>query len=192
MKLEVDVMRAHITGWLAAAAAVVLFTQSPMLAQKPVSMGDTVSATFTIEAIDHATRTVTLKDKAGLFTDVVCGPDVQRFDALKVGDQVTFRYHESLVTIISRPGAAAKAPASAAVTRTPGTAPGGTIAQQMTAVVTLEAIDAKTPAVTIRTQNGRRMSVRIENAKNLEGYKVGDQVEITYTQALAVSVTPAK
>jgi hypothetical protein len=36
------------------------------------------------------------------------------------------------------------------------------------------------------------MSFKVENAKNLEGFKVGDQVEITYTQALAINVTPAK
>jgi Cu/Ag efflux protein CusF len=35
------------------------------------------------------------------------------------------------------------------------------------------------------------MSFRVQNAKNLEGYKAGDKVDITYTQALAVSVTPA-
>ena len=34
--------------------------------------------------------------------------------------------------------------------------------------------------------------VKIENPKNAEGVKVGDKVEITYTQALAISVEPAK
>ena len=186
-------MRARTTAGVAIATLAVLFVApAAMHAQKPVSAAAVITETFSIEAIDSATRTVTLKDKDGLLTDVVCGPEVQRFDALKVGDKVTFRYHESVVSTIRRPGAAAKAPGSAAVTRTPGTTPGGTIAQQMTAVVTLEAIDAKVPSVTIRTDNGRRMSFRVENAKNLEGYKVGDKIEITYTQALAVSVTPPK
>jgi Cu/Ag efflux protein CusF len=48
------------------------------------------------------------------------------------------------------------------------------------------------PSMTIRTSAGKRMSFRVENAKNLEGYKVGDNVEITYTQALAVSVDAPK
>jgi len=61
----------------------------------------------------------------------------------------------------------------------------------MTVVVSLEAIDAKVPSVSIRTADGRRMSFKVENAKNLEGYKPGDKVEVTYTQALAVSVEPA-
>ena len=34
----------------------------------------------------------------------------------------------------------------------------------------------------------RKMSFKVQDAKNLTGYKVGDTVEITYTQALAISV----
>jgi len=174
-----------------AVAAVMLFV-APALAQRPVSMGDTVSATFTIEAIDHASRIVTLKGEDGTYDDVYCGPEVQRFDALKVGDKVTFRYHESMVTAIKHSGSAPKPADSAAITRAPGAAPGATMSRQMTAVVTIEAIDAKVPSVTVKTANGHKMSFKVENAKNLEGYKVGDNVEVTYTQALAVNVTSAK
>ena len=186
-------MKRYILFSIASSVAIVatlLATCATVAAQKPVSLGGVVSETFTIDAIDHSARVVTLRDKNGLTEDVVCGPEIQRFDALKVGDKVTFSYHESLVTAIHRPGAA-KPAGSAAVTRTPGAKPGGTIAQQMTAVVTLEAIDAKVPSVTIKAADGRRMSMKIENAKNLEGYKAGDKVEVTYTEALAVSVAPA-
>jgi Cu/Ag efflux protein CusF len=185
-------MTSRLFVFLGVAAVTMALAGGASAAQKPVSQAAVVSETFTIEAIDHAARIVTLKDKDGLLEDVLCGPEVQRFDALKVGDRVTFRYHESLVTAIRRPGAAAKAPEAASVTRTPGSRPGATISQQMTTTVTLEAIDPKVPSVTIRSKDGRRMSFKVENAKNLEGYKAGDQVEVTYTQALAVSVAPAK
>jgi Cu/Ag efflux protein CusF len=46
------------------------------------------------------------------------------------------------------------------------------------------------PSVAISTKDGKKMSFKVENAKNLQGVKVGDQVEITYTQALAISVAP--
>ena len=164
----------------------------PAFAQKPASVAEAVSESFTIEAIDSSRRIVTLKDKDGLFEDVWCGPEVQRFEALKVGDKVTFRYYESLVSAIKPSTAAPKPPTAAAVTRTPGTAPGGTVSQQMVAVVTIASIDAKTPAVTITNDRGQKMSFRVEDPKNIAGYKVGDKVEITYTQALAVSVTPGK
>ena len=184
-------MLSRITRSLAPAAAAVLLLTSPALAQRPVSMADSVEATFTIDAIDHSSRIVTLKAADGTYEDVFCGPEVQRFDALKVGDKVSFRYHESLVTTIKHATTPAKAPDAAAVTRNPN-APGGTIARQMTAVVTLSAIDAKVPSVTVTTEKGHKMSLKVENAKNLEGYKVGDKIEVTYTQALAVSVTPGK
>ena len=161
-------------------------------AQKPVTVGDMVTEAFTIEAIDKTSRIVTLKDKDGMLEELFCGPEVQRFDALKVGDTVTFRYYESVVSALRRPGAAAKPAESTGVTRIPGTQPGGTIAQQITAAVTIQAIDAKVPSVTVKSDKGRVMSFRVQDAKNLEGYKVGDTVEITYTQALAVSVEPPK
>jgi Cu/Ag efflux protein CusF len=186
-------MIARTIGIASASALVSLFSASAALAsQKTVSAAAVVSETFTIEAINHSSRIVTLKDKEGFLEDVLAGPEVKRFDALKVGDRVTFQYHESLVTAIRRPGDPKKAPDAASVTRTPGDRPGGTVARQMTAVVMLEAIDSKVPSVTIKTADGRRMSFKVENAKNLAGYKAGDNVEVTYTQALAVSVEPAK
>jgi Cu/Ag efflux protein CusF len=171
-----------------AVAAALLWAPTGAQAQKAVSLSEVISETFTIEAIDHAARVVTLKAKDGTTEDIVCGPEVQRFDALKVGQSVTFRYHESLVSAIRRPGQAPKDPVAGGITRTPGAAPGGTIARQLSASVIIEAIDAKVPSLTVKTTSGKRMSFRVEDAKNLEGYKAGDTVEITYTQALAVSV----
>jgi len=174
------------------ALAMVLVSSAVALAQKPISASDMVTETFTIEAINSTTRVVTLKDKDGNLEELFCGPEVQRFDALKVGDQVTFRYYESVVSAIRRPGAAARPAEAGGLTRTPGAKPGATISQQTTASVTIQAIDAKVPSVTVKTGDGQQMSFRVENAKNLDGYKVGDTVEITYTQALAVSVEPAR
>jgi Cu/Ag efflux protein CusF len=170
------------------AAALAALLIAPVAAQKPVTVGETLTKTATIVAIDKTARTVTLKGQDGYMVDVVCGPEVQRFDALKVGDAVTFRYHESVVSSISRPGDKPKDPIASKVTRTSGEKPGGTIAQQLNATVTIEEIDPKVPSVSVKTESGSRMSFKIEDKKNLEGYKVGDKVNITYTQALAVSV----
>jgi Cu/Ag efflux protein CusF len=186
-------IRLNIARVLVAALATAPFVLGsvPASAQKPVSISEAITETFTIESIDHASRVVTLKDKDGVLEDVECGPEVQRFDALKVGDRVTFRYYESLVSAIRRPGQQTKPMASGGITRTPGTRPGGTVSEQMTATVVIQAIDAKAPSVRVTLEDGRDMSFRVEDARNLEGYKVGDSVEITYTRALAIGVTPA-
>jgi Cu/Ag efflux protein CusF len=172
------------------AVVVAALAEVTAAAQAPVSQGAVVTKTFVIDAIDYSSRRVTLRDEKGLMETIVAGPQVERFDALKVGDNVTFRYHESMVYAVRRPGTGAKPAESAGVVRTPGERPGGTISQQLTATVTIEAIDMKVPSVTVKSDDGRRLAMKVENPKNLEGFKVGDRVEITYTQALAISVTP--
>jgi Cu/Ag efflux protein CusF len=179
---------------LAVGFAVVTLTAASAFTQskpaKPVSQAAVVSETSVIEAIDSTNRTVTLKNDDGTLDTIYCGPEVQRFDALKVGDKVTFRYHESVVYAIQKLGAAAPSTDKSAITRTKGPKPGGTISRQMTATVTVLAIDQTTPSITISTEDGSKMSFKVEDKKNLEGVKVGDKVQITYTQALAISVEP--
>src|SRR5512139_2957102 len=80
-------------------------------AQKPVTQTDAVELTTKIEAIDHAKRLVTLKDTDGAMETIYCGPEVKRFDELKVGDTVTFRYQESVAYSIRKPGQPSGLPA---------------------------------------------------------------------------------
>jgi len=159
-------------------------------AQKPVSQTDAVEMTATIEAIDHTGRMVTLKDKDGVEETIYCGPEVKRFDELKVGDTVTFKYYESVAYTIRKPGQPSGLPKTTEpqVTRGTGPKPGGTIAKQQTATVTITAIDPKVPSVTVLTDEGHKASFRVEDKKNLEGVKVGDKVEVTYTQAVMITV----
>lgn len=176
------------------AALVLTVSAGPGFAQvpKPVTKGETITETAVIEAIDATNRLITLKNDAGLVETIYAGPDVRRFNELKVGDKVTFRYYESVVYAIQPPGA--KPPARVTAGMIPGTGPrpGGTFSEQVTAVVTILAIDPAIPSVTVQTEDGNKISVRAEDKKNLEGVKVGDKVQITYTRALAISVEAPK
>jgi Cu/Ag efflux protein CusF len=91
---------------------------------------------------------------------------------------------------IQKPGATPPpaATADAGIVRSTGAKPGATISRQMTATVTVTAIDMKVPSVTIKMDDGSISSFKVEDKKTLNGVKVGDQVQITYTQALAISV----
>ena len=68
------------------------------------------------------------------------------------------------------------------------TKPGGTISQTQVATVTIASIDMTTPSVTVTTQDGKTISMLVHDPANLTGLKVGDVVQITYSQALAISV----
>jgi Cu/Ag efflux protein CusF len=172
---------------LALAAALAALSLSAQ-AQKPVSQAAVVELKSTIQAIDHANRLVTLKDQDGDIETIYAGPEVKRFDELKVGDTVTFRYYESLVYRIRKPGDPAPAADDAKLVRSTGSRPGATLSKQESATVTIKAIDAKVPSVTVTRDDGTDASFKVEDKKNLEGVKVGDKVEITYTKALMVSV----
>src|SRR4029453_6687116 len=157
-------------------------------AQKPVSKGAAVEMKATIVAIDQANRLVTLKDEDGETDTISAGPEVKRFDELKVGDTVTFRYYESVVFRIRKPGDPAPPDGDPQLVRGKGPKPGGTVSQQASATVTIKAIDNKVPSVTVTREDGTAASFKVDDKKNLAGVKVGDKVEITYTQALMITV----
>jgi Cu/Ag efflux protein CusF len=151
---------------------------------------DTVTVKAKIEAIDHDTRMITLKDKDGSSRSIYAGPEVRRFEELKVGDEVTFRTTESVVYQIRKPGEPAPPSSKDApvIVRNAGAKPGGTRTEQETKTVTVKSVDTKASAVTIQTEEGRTMSMKVDDKKLLKGLNAGDRVVITYTTAVAISV----
>jgi len=153
----------------------------------PVIKTATMTMTSAIQAIDAKARTVTLKHTDGTQETIYCGPEVKRFNELKVGDTVTFTYREAVVMSIAPAGAKA-GETQTNVVRGTGDRPGGTVSERMSAIVTVRGIDTAVPSITIQREDGNTASFKVENPKNIAGLKVGDRVLITYTQALAVSV----
>ena len=160
---------------------------------KTMGAGATATVTATIKAIDETNRLVTLAFEDGTVDTVLAGPEVRRFSELKVGDKVTFTYGESAIVQLHKAGTAA--PASSAkegIARGTGAKPSGMMAQQVTATVTVEAIDPALPSITVKTDDGSRVTYKIQDKKNLEGVAVGDRLEITFTRALMITVADAK
>jgi hypothetical protein len=152
-----------------------------------------ITATMTIQAIDKANRLVTLRDESGAEDTMQIGPAMKRFDELKVGDKVKISYYESLVFQVRKPGDPIKtAGDTAKLTPGTGASPSGTLSSQQTTSVEVLAIDQKLPSITVKTADGRTVTRKVDNPKNLEGVKVGDKIDITYTQAAVLSVEPVK
>ena len=161
-------------------------------AQGTAARAGNVSTSATITAINHTKRVVTLKDAQGHVEDILCGPEIARFNELKVGDVVTFSYHAAVMYQIVKPGEKTAAAAGADIVRGQGVKPSGAVTQQRKMRVTIESVDAAGSSVTVRTANGHRMTAQVEDKKNLEGLKTGDKVEITFTEALMVTVDAPK
>jgi Cu/Ag efflux protein CusF len=161
-------------------------------AQKPVTKGEQVTATATIVTIDSTTRSVTLRDEKGEEDTYTLGPSVERFNELKVGDKVKATYYESMAFQVRKPGEAALGTTgTVAATPAKGAMPGGTYGAQLTTTVTVKAVDPAIPSITVVTQDGRTVTRKVDDKKNLEGVKVGDRIDLTYTQALLLSVERA-
>ena len=164
-------------------------------AQKTITQKNVRKDIATITAINKATRVVTLKNTEGRVEEIVAGPEVQRFDELHVGDKVTFSYQESLVYQIRKPGQAPSASAatnSSNIVRSTGPRPGGTVTERQTKTVTVEAIDKKEARISVRTAEGHGIIAIVDDKGNLNGIKVGDKVDITYTEALMITVENAR
>jgi hypothetical protein len=73
-------------------------------------------------------------------------------------------------------------------TSKPGETPAGAVAREITVTATIDAIDKKAQTVTIKGPEGNAETIKVKNPKNLKGVKVGDLVDITYAQALAVAL----
>jgi len=174
-----------------AAAPISAFAQSQPPA--PITKQNTAKATFTITAIDQATRSVTLRGANGDEDTFTADPAVERFNQLKVGDKINATYQESLVFEVRKPGApaATTGTTTAAGERYKSTI-GGAVGAAHTISVTVKAIDVNAPSITVAAADGRTMTRRIQDKKNLEGVHVGDRIDITYSEALIVTADPAK
>jgi Cu/Ag efflux protein CusF len=175
-------------------AALLSLAIAPISAQQIEQSGN-ISKSATIVAIDHTGRAITLKDAQGHLEDIHAGPEIKRFDELKVGDTVTFSYHAAVVYQIVKPGAAGAAAAAqngVSTVRGQGAKPSGAVTQQRQATVTVESIDPAIPSITVKTADGHSMSAKVEDKKNIEGLKVGDKVTVTFTEALMITVEAPK
>jgi hypothetical protein len=164
------------------------YAQTPKVVKENV-----VTKTATVVAIDLKTRIVTLKDKDGNVWDIKADERVKNLPQVMVGDQVLAKYYESVVVQIANP----ETPSGTTTTETstvakPGEKPAGTETSQVTVVSTIVSIDPNKTSVTLKGPEGNSETFPVKDPKNLDNVKVGDQVSITYTQALAISVQKAE
>lgn len=159
---------------------------------KTVTKQNQITATATIRAIDQATRSVTLRTENGDEDTFTVGPEVTRFNQLKVGDKIKATYYEALVFQLRKPNSPSTPSGDAAVAGRIKEVPGGAIGTQQTRTVTVKAVDMNAPSITVVTADGRTLTRKIGDKKNLEGVNPGDRIDITYTQAVVVAAEASK
>jgi hypothetical protein len=144
-----------------------------------------------VEAIEHSRRELTVKRPDGTYEVFSIPAEMKRFDTLKIGDKIQARYYENMVLQLKQPGAKDVNTGSAGVTRAEGK-PAVTSARQRTITATIAAIDPTVPSITFTGPNGWKYSGRVEDKAALAKVKVGDRLDITWTEALLLSIDEPK
>ncbi len=156
------------------------------------AVGQTVKVTATITAIDKATRDVTLKGPQGNEVTITAGPQVKNFDNMKVGDQVNVEYVEALTLELKKGGGmpVARTEQAGAAGAKAGALPGGVVGRQVTIVANVVDVNAAKQTVTLKGPQ-RTVELKVADPEQFKRIAKGDQVEATYTQAMAIAVEPA-
>jgi hypothetical protein len=165
-------------------------------APKPFELKNTLEARASVTQLDLATRVMTLRGPAGNEFTFEVDPAVRNLPQVKVGDEVVVRYYETIGAAMRKPGDSTEASVALADgVADPGDRPAAGIGTRTTLPVTIVAVDAKTNEVRFYGPDKNVRSIELETpearafAKKL---KAGDEVIVTFTEALAVSVEPAR
>jgi Cu/Ag efflux protein CusF len=147
-----------------------------------------VTATANITKIDKDSRMVTLKGPQGNMVDIKVGPNVN-LAKFKVGDKVNAAYYQEVAVGLHKSGAQAPKMTQTVTDR------GGVTAQQTTITAKVLAVDTAANSVALRGPQGATHIIQVQDPDlqaELGKIKAGDSVDVTYTQAVAVSVEPMK
>jgi len=161
-------------------------------AGKPsVTKEETVTAMATVQAIDLKNRLVTLMDEEGNTFDILVGEQARNLPQVKVGDVVEVTYYESVAVKVYKPGEvpSVSGDTSMVAAAKKGEKPGGLAIKQATVTATVQSIDKKNQTAVLKGADGKSITVKVKDPKNLENVNPGDEVVATYTRALAISVS---
>jgi hypothetical protein len=194
------------TSMIEFAISAILISAAPLAAQAQtatedlttapgkVGLSQTVKMTATVVSIDLGSRDLLLIDSQGKMHKVNVSDQARNLDQVKVGDKVTAEYTEAISLQLRKRGAADGPPASAetAMIRSPkGMKPGGAVGRKVTAFATVVAVNSAKQFVTLRGPLGNEYDLEVLDPAQLKAVTKGDEVEVVYTEALAVSVQSA-
>lgn len=177
---------------LLVALSTCVWSQEPV---KPVLSGQFHHAEAIVEAINPATREVSLRGPLGPLS-VVVSPDVKNLDKVHVGDKLVVSYYQGIAAQIVKGDLKVTAPGSSSLAYGAGAGrPAGGVITAITATVTIEAVEPGTHTVAFRNSDGSVHVVAVQSP-NMQQFvrtlKRGDSVRLTYTESVAVRLVAAK
>ena len=177
----------------AALAAAILLALSPQLSAQQsapkASAGEVATVTAKVVSVDEASREVVLEGSDGRRRTIVAGPEVKNLAKVKAGDFVRATYTQAVAIELKKGGDKVRSSnVQEETTRAKGEKPSGVAQRRVTLTGTVEQVDKASRLVSVKGPQGNVVDVEVAPS-TLDVVEVGDQVELVYTEALAVDVT---
>jgi Cu/Ag efflux protein CusF len=160
-------------------------------AQNPGLKSETKETKATVQKIDKDTREVTLKKEDGTEVTIKAPESVRNFDQIKVGDIVTAKYSVSIALSVRKSDEPPSATGRESISRAPlGEKPAAASKKTVEITAEIKKIDRDTREVTLVGPRGNTRVVKVpEDIKKFDDLKEGDQVVVTATESIAISVS---
>ena len=151
----------------------------------------TITRKAVVETVDLESRQVLLRGENGRMLSVTAGPDVRNLPQLESGDIVRLDYYEAVSVKMAAPSDDSTPTGTVAAIRTPeGSKPGAGVGRAISMVVEFISYDPETTIATFTTPDGTVQNVKVKPQMRdfASTRKSGDRIDLTMTQALAVSI----
>ena len=180
---------------LSVAVAVAAIAVSYAWAQgTPALVSQTKTITATVKAVFPAQHSVTLVGADGQAQSIFVGPDVH-LDRIRAGDTVHVTYVQGIAAQMAKGGTKVSDPAAAnfAYKNPAGSNPGGGAGSSVTVTVTILGVNPGTHTVAFQQADGSQHVIEVKSPQMqdfVKTLKPGDKVNVTYTESVAINVTP--
>jgi len=146
-----------------------------------------VRTTAEVEKVDVANRLVTLRRPDGNTVTVRVGQHVADLRKVKRGDRVVVVSYESIAFQILKPDEGRPSLSWDDDVLIPSAeSPRGGSIRETTLVAKIVRLDRAKQQAMLRGPEGKTVTVDVQNPENFDKVKVGDTVEVTYTEAYGI------
>ena len=157
-----------------------------------------IEATATVTAVDMERHLVTIQGPEGNSAVIQVTDQVKNLPQVKIGDRVDIQYYRSAIAELVKVDENTSldtAVSGVKATRPEGDKPGGAIGLQVRRRAEVMFVDPFQKFITFLSPERGLRKISLEHSPDLQHYltelKKGDIVEVTYTEALAISLEPA-
>lgn len=146
-----------------------------------------------VTGVDQQRRLLALQSDDGSRAVIAVAEEFRDFEKLHVGDAVVVSQTQAIAWQVKAAdkGAPGVSERETLSNPKPGEAPGGAIERAITITATITAFDAARGTVTLTGPGGRAQTLKAQVPADFERIRLGDLVDITYSEVRALAVRPA-